>query len=39
LRSSNTEPVVRLNVESKGDSQLMNEKTQELLKMIKQFDV
>jgi len=39
LRSSNTEPVVRLNVESKGNVQLMKEKTQELLDMIKEFDV
>ncbi len=39
LRSSNTEPVVRLNVESKGNLQLMSEKTQELLDMIKEFDV
>ncbi len=39
LRSSNTEPVVRLNVESKGNVQLMSEKTQELLDMIKEFDI
>ena len=38
LRSSNTEPVVRLNVESRGDSPLMQEKTQELLSMIEKFD-
>ncbi len=31
LRMSNTEPVVRLNVESRGNQQLMKEKTQELL--------
>ncbi|HEV8077080.1 MAG TPA: phosphomannomutase, partial [Marinobacter sp.] len=31
LRMSNTEPVVRLNVESRGDSPLMREKTAELL--------
>jgi phosphomannomutase len=30
LRKSNTEPVIRLNVESKGDIGLMKEKTQEL---------
>ena len=30
LRMSNTEPVVRLNVESVGDIGLMKEKTQEL---------
>ena len=31
LRSSNTEPVVRLNVESKGNPTLMQKKTEELL--------
>ncbi|OBQ55171.1 phosphohexomutase domain-containing protein [Halodesulfovibrio spirochaetisodalis] len=31
LRSSNTEPVVRLNVESRADVQLMQEKTDEIL--------
>ena len=31
LRMSNTEPVVRLNVESRGDQALMEEKTAELL--------
>ncbi|OQY24647.1 MAG: phosphomannomutase [Desulfobacteraceae bacterium 4572_35.2] len=31
LRSSNTEPVVRLNVESRGDALLMEEKTTEIL--------
>ncbi len=31
LRMSNTEPVVRLNVESRGDQKLMEEKTAELL--------
>ena len=36
LRSSNTEPVVRLNVESKGDVALMKEKTQELLSLLTQ---
>ena len=34
LRMSNTEPLVRLNVESKGDVALMQQKTAELLKMI-----
>ena len=34
LRLSNTEPVVRLNVESRGDAGLMESKTQELLRMI-----
>lgn len=31
IRSSNTEPVVRLNVESRGNQALMEEKTEELL--------
>ena len=31
LRASNTEPLVRLNVESRGDEALMREKTAELL--------
>jgi len=31
IRMSNTEPVVRLNVESRGDDALMQEKTKELL--------
>ena len=31
LRMSNTEPVVRLNVESRGDQKLMEDKTKELL--------
>lgn len=35
LRSSNTEPVVRLNVESKGDRQLMEEKTEEILSVLR----
>jgi phosphomannomutase len=34
LRSSNTEPVVRLNVESKADMQLMNDKTQQVLALL-----
>ena len=34
LRMSNTEPLVRLNVESRGDQALMTEKTEELLAMI-----
>jgi len=36
LRSSNTEPLVRLNVESRGDEQLMREKTQEVLALLLQ---
>ena len=31
LRGSNTEPVIRLNVESRGDASLMREKTDEIL--------
>ena len=34
LRGSNTEPLVRLNVESRGDEALMQEKTAELLRLI-----
>jgi phosphomannomutase len=34
LRSSNTEPLIRLNVESRGDEALMKAKTQELLGLI-----
>lgn len=34
LRSSNTEPVIRLNVESRGDQGLMQERTEELLRLI-----
>lgn len=34
LRSSNTEPLIRLNVESRGNTRLMEEKTKEILKMI-----
>ena len=34
LRMSNTEPVVRLNVESRGDEALMREKTEELLALL-----
>lgn len=35
LRSSNTEPVVRLNVESKGNKLLMEQKTVEVLAMLR----
>lgn len=35
LRSSNTEPVVRLNVESRGNPDLMREKTTALLDMLR----
>jgi phosphomannomutase len=34
LRTSNTEPVVRLNVESKGNTELMNQKTAEILQLL-----
>ena len=35
VRMSNTEPVLRLNVEAKGDGELMKAKTAELLDLIK----
>ena len=35
LRMSNTEPVIRLNVESRGDKRLMEQKTEELLALMK----
>lgn len=35
LRTSNTEPVVRLNVESRADTALMNAKTEEILALLK----
>jgi phosphomannomutase len=34
LRGSNTEPLVRLNVEARGSAQLMQEKTAEVLRLI-----
>lgn len=36
LRASNTEPVIRLNVETRQNQELCEEKTQELLKLIEQ---
>ena len=39
LRCSNTEPVVRLNVESKGNKHLMNKKTKELLSILKAYEI
>jgi phosphomannomutase len=36
LRMSNTEPVVRLNVESRGDKKLVEAKTQEVLALLNQ---
>ncbi|MBT8143953.1 MAG: phosphomannomutase [Gammaproteobacteria bacterium] len=38
LRASNTEPLVRLNVESRGDSELMLRRTAELLTLLEQFE-
>ena len=38
LRSSNTEPVLRLNVESRGDRALMEEKTKEILGVVDGMD-
>ena len=35
LRASNTEPLLRLNVEARGSERLMRERTQELLEMLK----
>ncbi|MDO5537768.1 MAG: phosphomannomutase [Desulfovibrionaceae bacterium] len=35
LRSSNTEPLLRLNVESRGDKSLMEDRTSELLELIR----
>ena len=35
LRMSNTEPIIRLNVEAKGDIRLMEKKTKELLHLIR----
>jgi phosphomannomutase len=37
LRSSNTEPLLRLNVESRGDAPLMRDKTAEILALVEQF--
>jgi len=34
LRPSNTEPVIRLNVESRGDTALMQRKTEEILRLV-----
>ncbi len=35
LRGSNTEPVIRLNVEARGDAELMRAKTEELVALIR----
>jgi phosphomannomutase len=37
LRSSNTEPLLRLNVESRGDPALMQEMTAEILSIVDQY--
>jgi phosphomannomutase len=37
LRKSNTEPVLRLNVETRADAPLLREKTEELLQLIKAY--
>jgi phosphomannomutase len=37
LRSSNTEPLIRLNVESRGSHDLMAEKTVELLELLREL--
>ena len=34
LRKPNTEPLVRLNVETRGDKELLREKAQELIALI-----
>ncbi|MCW5199364.1 phosphomannomutase [Desulfobulbus sp. F1] len=36
LRKSNTEPTLRLNVETRGDAHLLREKTDELLRLIRE---
>jgi phosphomannomutase len=38
IRMSNTEPVVRLNVESRGDPALMSAKTEEILQLLEQME-
>lgn len=35
LRGSNTEPVIRLNVETRGDAELMKQKTAEILALVR----
>ncbi|MCD6292921.1 MAG: phosphomannomutase [Deltaproteobacteria bacterium] len=37
LRSSNTEPLLRLNVESRGDKKLMESKTKEILDLLQSY--
>lgn len=38
VRMSNTEPLLRLNVESKGNEKLMRQKTEELLSFIRNYE-
>ena len=38
IRMSSTEPVLRLNIESRADKALMREKTDELLELVKRYD-
>ncbi|TVZ38278.1 phosphomannomutase/phosphomannomutase/phosphoglucomutase [Alteromonadaceae bacterium 2753L.S.0a.02] len=38
IRMSSTEPLLRLNIESRGDKALMEQKTSELLVLVKEFD-
>ncbi len=38
LRSSNTEPVIRLNIETRQDAALLEQKTAELLRLIQEYD-
>ena len=37
MKISNTEPLLRLNVESRGDAGLVEEKTRELLALIEEM--
>jgi phosphomannomutase len=37
LRLSNTEPVIRLNVESRGDRKLMEQRTRELVRLVEEL--
>jgi phosphomannomutase len=37
LRSSNTEPLIRLNVESRGSDSLMQQKTSEILELLREL--
>jgi phosphomannomutase len=39
LRASNTEPVIRLNVEGRGDEALMRRKTRDLVERLEQFSL